>query len=169
MAGRIDAVVSQPKGFRPLDIVEQLAEDNDWTFDRREDDEIAVIVPGSWCDYNLCFAWNEEVGAIHFSCAFDVRVPPERKLFVFELLALINEKMWMGHFGLFVDNSIPMFRHAMPMRGTKGPTREQIEDLVDIAILECERFFPTFQYVAWGGLTAKEAVTTTMIETEGNA
>ncbi|MBI3114165.1 MAG: YbjN domain-containing protein [Rhodospirillales bacterium] len=155
--------------INPLDIVEQLVERNDWAFDRRGDDEIAVQVPGTWCDYSLFFAWNEEVGAMHFSCAFDMRVPPERRPFVHELLAMVNEKMWMGHFGLWADEGLPMFRHAMPMRGTQGPTREQIEDLVDVAILECERFYPTFQYVIWGGNTAAEAIAAAMVETLGEA
>ena len=61
----------------PLDIVERLVERNDWAFDRRGDDEIAFQVPGTWCDYSLFFAWNDEVGAIHFSCAFDMRVPDD--------------------------------------------------------------------------------------------
>ena len=149
----------------PLDTVEHVVEHNDWAFDRRGDDEIAFQVPGSWCDYSLFFAWNAEVGAVHFSCAFDMRVPDDRRHFV----AMVNEKLWMGHFGVWTDEGLPMFRHAMPMRGTQGPAREQIEDLVDVAILECDRFYPTFQYVIWGGNTAAEAVAAAMIETVGEA
>ena len=153
----------------PLDIVEQLVERNDWAFSRHNDEEIAFQVPGTWCDYSLFFAWNGEVGAIHFSCAFDMRVPQERRPFVNELLAMVNEKMWLGHFSVWSDEGLPMYRHAMPMRGTQGPAVEQIEDLVDIAILECERFYPSFQYVIWGGNTASEAIAATMVETLGEA
>ena len=153
----------------PLDIVEHVVESNEWAFDRRGDNEIAFQVPGSWCDYSLFFAWNEEAGAVHFSCAFDMRVPIERRPFVHELLAMVNEKMWLGHFGVWTDEGLPMFRHAMPMRGTQGPTLEQIEDLVDGAIVEGERFYPTFQYVIWGGCTPTEAIAAAMIETMGEA
>ena len=41
--------------------------------------------------------------------------------------------------------------------------------LVDVAILECERFYPTFQYVIWGGQGAKDAIATAMIDTAGEA
>jgi hypothetical protein len=153
----------------PLDTVEQLIECNDWAFDRSGDDEIAFRVPGTWCDYNLFFAWNEEARAVHFSCAFDMRVPDDRWSFVCELLTMINEKLWMGHFGIWIDEALPMFRHAMPMRGTSGPNLSQIEDLVDIAILECDRFYPTFQCVVWGNNTAAEAIAAAMIETVGEA
>ena len=65
---------SKDGNHHPIDIVEQLAEFNEWSFDRRSDEEMAVQVPGSWCDYGLHFAWNIHMEAIHFTCAFDIRV-----------------------------------------------------------------------------------------------
>ena len=153
----------------PFDVIERIADEHNWIFDRRSDKEMAAQAPGRWCDYSLFFAWNEKVGAMHFTCAFDMRVPDERKPFVHELLAMVNEKLWMGHFGVWTDEGLPMFRHAMPMRGTQGPTLDQVEDLVDVAIVECERFYPTFQYVIWGGNTPTEAIAAAMIETMGEA
>ena len=153
----------------PLDVIEEIVSANDWTFDRRGDLEMSVQVPGCWCDYSLYFAWNNEMGAIHFTCAIDMRVPKERRQAVYELLALINEKMWLGHFGVWEDHGLPMYRHALPLRGSKGPSFEQIEDLVDIAIGECERFYPAFQYTIWGGKTAEDAVSCAMIDTVGEA
>ena len=82
----------------PLDVIEQIVAANDWVFDRPNDQEMAVQVPGKWCDYNVFCAWNETVGAMHFTVAFDTRVPKERRAPVHELLALINDKVWMGHF-----------------------------------------------------------------------
>jgi hypothetical protein len=106
---------------------------------------------------------------MHFTCAFDMRVPPERRGSMYELLALINERMWLGHFTIWDDEGLPMFRHAMPLRGSHGPSPEQMGDLVDTAILECERFFPAFQHVIWGGKSAAEAVAAAIIDTVGEA
>ncbi len=153
----------------PLDIVEKIVEYNDWTFDRRNDQEMAVQVPGTWCDFSMYFAWNDDMGAMHFTCAFDMRVPADRRQPVFELLAEVNERLWMGHFGMWTDEGLPMYRHAMPMRGQQEPTLEQMEDLVETAIIECEKFYPAFQYVIWGGKTAAEAIAAAMIETAGEA
>ena len=47
----------------PLDTVEQLVEFNEWPFDRRNHEEMAVQVPGTWCDYSLYFAWNGDMEA----------------------------------------------------------------------------------------------------------
>lgn len=153
----------------PLDIVEKIVEFNDWTFDRRNDEEMAVQVPGTWCDYSLYFAWNDDMGAMHFTCAFDMRVPADRRQPVFELLAEVNERLWMGHFGMWTDEGLPMYRHALPMRGQQAPTLEQMEDLVETALIECEKFYPAFQYVIWGGKSASDAIAAAMIETVGEA
>ena len=117
----------------------------------------------------MYFAWNDDMGAMHFTCAFDMRVPTERRQPVFELLAEVNERLWMGHFGMWADEGLPMYRHALPMRGQIEPTLEQMEDLVETALIECEKFYPAFQYVIWGGKTASEAIAAAMIETAGEA
>jgi hypothetical protein len=46
---------------------------------------------------------------------------------------------------------------------------EQLEDLVDIAITECERFYPAFQFVVWGGKSPKEGIGAAMLDTAGEA
>ncbi len=43
----------------PLDVIEQIVAAKDWAFDRPNDQEMAVQVPGKWCDYNVFCAWNE--------------------------------------------------------------------------------------------------------------
>ncbi len=154
---------------KPLDIIEEIADDNEWISDRQSDVEIAVKVYGYWCDYSMFFAWNDTVKTIHFSCAFDMRVPTEKQKQVHELLALINEKLWIGHFGIWDEEGLPMFRHTLPLRGTNGPSKEQLEDIAETAILECDRFYPTFQYVIWGNKSAEEAVALSIVDTIGTA
>jgi hypothetical protein len=41
--------------------------------------------------------------------------------------------------------------------------------LVESAIDECERFYPVFQFVLWGGKTPAEAMAAAMTETQGEA
>jgi hypothetical protein len=54
------------------------------------------------------------------------------------------------------------------MRGG-NPSIEPLEDLVDIALNECERFFPAFQFVLWGGKSPREALDAAMLEPVGEA
>jgi hypothetical protein len=49
------------------------------------------------------------------------------------------------------------------------PQDEQLADLLDITISECERFYPAFQYVIWGGKSPEEAVQAAIIDPVGEA
>ncbi len=161
--------VEQPTSTNPLDLVERMVSANDWAFDRRSDDEMAVEVPGKWCDYSLYFAWRQDIGALHFTCAFDMRVQAQRRREMHELLGQVNERMWLGHFALWADEGVPMFRHAVLLRGLGGASMELLEDLVDIALTECERFYPAFQFAIWGGKSPDEAIQAALLDTVGEA
>ena len=61
------------------------------------------------------------------------------------LLAMVNEKPVARPFRpLSSEDGLPIFRHAMLLRGTvRGDASvEQIEDLVNVALSESERFYP---------------------------
>lgn len=156
----------------PIDVIEQLASGRDWSFDRRSDEEMAVEVPGQWCDYGLYFAWSRDLGALHFSCAFDMRVPPKVRPAIYELLALLNERLWIGHFSLWQDEGLPMFRQTVQTGSVEPaatPGKRILEDLMEIAVAECERFYPAFQFVIWGGKSAKDAIAAAMLDVAGEA
>lgn len=153
----------------PLDLIEDVVSANEWPFDRPAEDELLAEVNGRFCDLRLFFVWREDFNAIHFTCAFDARVPPHHRREIHELLAMVNEKLWLGHFELASEDGAPLFRHTLPLRGVSGPAVEQIEDMLETALSECDRFFPAFQFVNWGGKTAEEAFKAAMFETMGEA
>jgi hypothetical protein len=153
----------------PLDVIERFVVANNWLFDRPSQQEIAVQVPGQWSDYNFFCSWHDGTDAMQFTLAFDVRVPEPRRQAVHELLSLINDKIWMGHFAIWKSEGLLVYRHVLPLRGCDGASREQVEDLVETAINECERFYPAFQYVIWGGKAPTEAMAAAVIEPVGEA
>ena len=160
--------VHSPVG-NPIDLVEEIVVSNDWAHDRASEEELVVEISGRWCDYRMYFLWQEELSALHFSCGFDMKVPKRRRGVLYELLALANERLWLGHFDLADGDDSPSFRQGVLLRGVFGASVEQIEDLVDISISECERFFPAFQLVVWAGKSAKEAIAAAMIDPVGEA
>jgi hypothetical protein len=164
MTGRTSAATGNP-----LDVMEQIVTANDWEFDRRNDAEMAAEAPGKWCDYGLFFSWSSEISAMHFTCTFDLKVPERRRASLYELLAQANERLWIGHFGMESEDGMPVFRHSVLLRGAPGASAESLEDMVDIAITECERFFPAFQLVLWGGKPAAEALQAAMLDCVGEA
>ncbi|HEX6142480.1 MAG TPA: YbjN domain-containing protein [Geminicoccaceae bacterium] len=168
MVSSISAEPVESSG-NPLDLVEHIAIANEWPFHRQNEEELATEIAGHWCQYRLWFSWHPELGVLHLSCALEMRVQPNKRDAIYALLAQANEKLWLGHFDLCSEENLPMFRHAVLMRDGVGINLELLEDLVDIAVTECERFYPAFQFVIWGGKAPGEALAAAMLETEGEA
>ncbi len=153
----------------PLDTIEKVVSAESWPFDRNGEDELNISVSGQWCEYQLTFNWREDLEALHLACAFDMRVPDSRRAEIHALLAMINEQMWIGHFDLWSDEGIVLFRHGMLMHGGANVNGEQCEALVRLAVEACERYYPAFQFVLWAGKSATDAVASCMFDVEGHA
>ena len=156
-------------GGNPLDILEELASANNWPFDRFSESELMLDVAGQWCDYHVCVIWHEDLSAILFSCHFEHRVPADKREAANQLLAAVNERLWLGHFELSADEGTPQFRHTLPLRGAASASVEQLEDLLDTALMESERFYPALQMVVWGGRPVPEALQASLMDTVGEA
>lgn len=153
----------------PVDVIEQVAANNDWAFERSGDDEIAITAQGMWSDYQVSFSWMEDFEALHLACAFDLRVPETRIVEVTRLLSLINEQMLFGHFDLWEQEGAIMFRQSLLLAGGAEPTSQQVEVLLSSALEACECYYQAFQFVTWSGTSAKDALASVLFETVGNA
>ena len=155
--------------YNPLDVAEALFEARDWLFDRPVEEELVAEITGGWCNYRVWCSWQPALGVMTFSCAFDTKVPQQSMDKLYPLLASVNEKMWLGHFDVCSEEHTITFRHALLLRGGNGATTEQVEDLIDVAICECDRFFPVFQTVIWGGKDFEHALEIALMDTVGEA
>jgi len=153
----------------PLEVVEHMASWNNWPFERAGEDEIALIVAGRWTEYQISFTWMREIEALHLACAFDMKVPEPRLPEVQQLVALINEQLWIGHFDVWMQNGVVMFRHALVLAGGVAASGRQCEAVLGSALDASERYYPAFQFVVWAGKSAREAMDSAMFETSGEA
>lgn len=154
--------------INPLDVVEHMASGNNWPFERAGEDEIAIIVNGRWTNYQISFTWMHEIEALHLACAFDMKVPERRLPEMQQLIAFINEQLWIGHFDVWTQNGVIMFRHSLLLAGA-GASNRQCETVMGTALDACERYYPAFQFVVLAGKTAREALDSAMFETRGEA
>lgn len=135
----------------PLDSVEEILCANDWTFDRMTEDELTVQVSGKMGEYKLFFHWQEEYSAMVFSCQYEMDVRRDAMDAAAKTMTAINSSLWLGHFDFREGTEIPCFRHTSLFRGlTHTSGAEHIEDLVDIALAECERYYPVFDMFSRG-------------------
>jgi hypothetical protein len=153
----------------PVDMIEFVAASNDWTFERSGEDEIAMTVEGRWTDYNVSFSWMEEFEALHLACAFDIKVPEIRVNEVIRLLAQVNGQTLMGHFDLWRQEDVVIFRQSLLLAGGAEPNNQQVEVLLSSALDACESYYQAFQFVVWSGMDAKSAMECVLFETVGEA
>ncbi|PLX38473.1 MAG: hypothetical protein C0606_09735 [Hyphomicrobiales bacterium] len=153
----------------PVDTIEQIATFHDWAFERTGDDEITISVDGKWCDYHVSFSWLDDLEALHLACAFDLKVGEQRRTEVLRLMAIANERLWMGHFDLWTTEGVVIFRQSLLLAGGAEATNAQIEGMLGNALEACERYYQAFQFVVWAGKSASEAVSTALFETAGEA
>jgi len=152
----------------PVDMVEHIATIHDWTFERSAPDELTLTVSGTWCDYHISLTWRDDLEALHLACAFDFRVTKLRLPEIYRLMALINEQLWLGHFDLWKDDGMLLYRHGLLLAGAETHVG-QCEALLKAALEGCERYYQSFQFVLWAGKSAEEALAATMLETQGHA
>lgn len=154
----------------PIDMLERYYAAHGWTFERDED-EIVAKVKGSWTEYELRAIWREDDSVLQFLAFPDVRVADHSRPAVYEAIGLVNEQLWLGHFELWSSSGILLFRHAALITGDDGASLslDAAELMIESAVDECERFYPVFQFVLWGGKSPKEALAAALIETQGEA
>ncbi|ANC87442.1 MULTISPECIES: YbjN domain-containing protein [Bacteria] len=154
----------------PIDMLEAYYAAHGWEHERH-DDEIVATVKGSWTTYELRALWREDDSVLQFLAFPDIKVTDDRRGGVYEAIGLVNEQLWIGHFELWSSSGVLLYRHAAMIDGEDEGTMSlgAAELLVESAIEECERFYPVFQFVLWGGKTPREALAAALIETQGEA
>lgn len=153
----------------PLDMLASYFEANGWAFQHTGEDEIAASMQGSWTQYEIRAIWREDDQVLQLLALPDIRVPDEKRGMIYETIGLINEQLWLGHFELWSTSGVVLFRHGALLGQGDTLTLDHAQLLVEAALDECERFYPVFQFVLWGGKTPTEAIAASMIETRGEA
>lgn len=155
--------------YNPIDVAESIMMDRDWVFDRTEESELIAEANGTCSNYRIWLTWQEDCGGLTLSCSMETKFPKKLAQQIHTLLALVNEKMWLGHFELCSEDHTAIFRHSLLLREGVGTSPDHMRELIDIALSECDRFYPAFQSVIWGGKSPVDALEIAMFETIAEA
>ena len=155
--------------LNPIDLIEQLANGHDWPHERASDEEMTLIVAGTWADYHISINWRDDLEALHLACAFDLKVPEARRPEVKQLIAQVNEQLWIGHFDMWNNEGVILFRNSHLLSGGADVTPQQCEALLRSATESCDLYYQAFQFVVWAGKSAAESLDSVLFETVGEA
>ena len=153
----------------PIDEVENFLNLRSYVTERRGSNEVVVAVQGKWNDMLNFFSFEENMRCLHVSCLINIENQIENKSKIFELLALINDDLWMGHFSYWAEQKMMVYRHSLLCNEKSIHFEGQIAQIMDIAIKECERMYPVFNVVMTKGMEPTQALYPMMMETVGQA
>lgn len=153
----------------PVEMLASLFEARGWDFECLSEEEISAEVKGSWATYQVQAIWRAEDRVLQLLCLPDIRVTDAKKHALYEALALINEQLWVGHFDVWSNGGVVLYRYGLMLgdEGMLGPG--QAQTAVEAAIEECDRFYPVFQFILWGDKTPAEALAAAMVDAAGEA
>ena len=155
--------------LHPIDIVEDLAAHHDWEFDRVTDDQIAMAVEGQWRTYSLTLAWSAQDETLRLICTFEMEPPEARLPVIYDMLNRCNDMVWNGAFTYWTEQKLMVWRYGLVLAGDAVASAEQVDQMIGNALISCERFYPSFQLVAWGNSTPAAALDIALGEAYGRA
>ncbi|GAB5351314.1 hypothetical protein TMRH483_02259 [Qipengyuania sp. 483] len=152
----------------PLDMLVALFGARGWPCEVSAD-EICGEIQGSWAKYQLRGVWRSDDRVLQILCLPDIRIGSEKRSAAHELVALANEQMWLGHFDIWSNGSVLLYRNGTLLGDEGLLSLDQAQALVEIAVEECDRFYPAFQFVLWGDKEPRAALEAAMVEAVGEA
>lgn len=156
----------------PIDCLEAYFEAQDWQYDRAGDEEIVAHVEAAWGTFELRGLWRHEDHVLQFVGLTGLKAEPEQRPRVYELIGLINEGLWLGHFDLWTGDGTILFRHAALVTGDDEEAAlsyAAAETMAEAALDECDRYYPAFEFLLGSDRTPAEALKAAMTDTAGEA
>lgn len=153
----------------PLETMEVMARRAELDTQRVDDRELHISLTGSWRDVGIWVSWRAEAQVLQLGAPLEMRVPVAAEAEVLRLIARINERLWLGHFDLWEEDNGLIYRNGIVLPEGQNLDPSQAEIVLRGALDAFERFYPTFNFVVWGGKTAEEALEASVFETAGSA
>lgn len=153
----------------PVEMLASLFEARGWPYEFVGDDEISGNVQGSWASYQLRGIWRPEDHVLQLLCLPDIRVPDDKRGAMFEVLALVNEQLWLGHFDVWSNGGVLLYRHGLMLGDDGLLSLDQAQVAVEAAVEECDRFYPAFQFILWSDKSPAEALASALVDAAGEA
>ena len=153
----------------PVEMLAALFEANGWTFEQVSEEEVCGEVPGSWTTYQVRGIWRIEDKVLQLLCLPEIRVPDTKKRDAYELMAMVNEQLWLGHFDLWSQGNVMLYRHGLMLGDDGMLSLDMAQMAIESAVSECDRFYPAFQFVLWGDKNPRQALDAALVDAAGEA
>lgn len=157
------------EAYNPIEALEAIAKDNKWPLEKLSDEEASLECTGRWGEFTLSFLWQEEYNALQFCAVSDLMVTADKLQPIKDILFEINHKTWLGHFDIDDASQCVAFRYNSLMRGISMNTHDHLEDIIELAMTEFDRFYPAFKAVLSERKVANDIMVAMLADPMGEA
>jgi hypothetical protein len=155
--------------LHPIDMVQDIAANQEWEFNRIADDQISMEIAGQWRSYSITLAWSEADETLRLICTFDMEPPAHRMNELYAALNAVNDNCWAGSFTYWEAQKLMVFRYGLILSGGQAARPGQIDTMISAAVVSAERYYPAFQLVTWGKEDLETAMQVAIAEVHGHA
>ena len=159
----MNLALEQQDLYNPIDTIEGIFSRDNVSFDRRKDNELVAEVLGKWDNMLIFFAYEEHLRCLHISCLLNIEASAVDRGKMFELLAMLNENLWLGHFSYWSEQKMPIFKHSLILQDNEELFTHKISKIIELSIMECERVYPIFNAVMRQNVEPAQALYTSVV------
>ena len=135
----------------PIDLVAKFVSRNHWYIFENNLNYVHAEIPGYWGIFDFLVNWKIKSEVMIINCYFDIILQKSsRNNKIENILTILNKNLVIGHFILEEQTGKIFLRYSLPLRGAGGATSEQIEDIIDIVIEQCEQAYPVLHSCSIG-------------------
>jgi hypothetical protein len=135
----------------------------------RLNNELHFATSISYTEMHGHIAMREDKSSVGIAYVFEQKVPKAKFLEVLQLIGLLNESMWLGHFEINSMEDNIIWRHTLALIGRPDPEPQEFAAIMAAGVEACERFYPAFNFLLWAGKSPREAAEAALFETAGEA
>ena len=151
----------------PVDLAEALAAEMGWTCSRDDDEQLLIEFEGMWRLYRIAVSLLEGPEILTVRAGFEMKLENSAQEQILKIVNHANQVCPVGSFTVHHKEEAIVFGCGHSLAGGAQLSFQQVRSLLEICISQCERFYPAFQMVAYGGKDAASAVNAAILEPMG--
>ena len=163
---------NQKKNFsnnNPIDFIEEYVLNDEIEKVRDSNDEIIIFSKGVWKNYDINFKWDSKQKIIEVSTYFEMSKKNRINKSIYSLISDVNKKANVGFFNYCTELNAILFSYKISIKGQDSISVEQIKNIINIVINECDRFLPVFFVFFYKKQDPIHALDIALLDTIGEA
>jgi hypothetical protein len=153
--------------LNPIDLVQALAEYQEWDFQLLTENQICLAIEGVWRTYTITIQCSYENEFIRLMLPIEMNVPAELYPQLYELINSVNDQCWVGAFSWWEEGSAIMYRYSLLFHPDALVEAELIERMIGDALMVTDKLYPAFEKVVREGRSPTEALSSLIPDAVG--